>query len=229
MTVQEFLANVAFIEETNPKYRLGHSGDDGYCDCIGLIIGALERGGIDWPGIHGTNWAMRNVMTDVKKIIGTADLEPGMLVYKAREPGEKGYDLPSRYDSAPDQRDYYHVGVVRSVYPQRIIHCTTPGGMKEDIKLGAWAYAGRLKLLDYETSTRPLNKALPLGEAVVTAPAGGTVNMRDKPSRGANIMTRVPVGAKVEVLANEGEWSRIAYPVEGYMMGMYLKGGESDE
>lgn len=228
MTVQEFLANVAFIEETNPKYKLGHSGDDGYCDCIGLIIGALERGGIDWPGIHGTNWAMRNVMVDVKKIVGTADLEPGMLVYKAREPGEKGYDLPSRYDKDPDKRDYYHVGVVRSVYPQRIVHCTTPGGMKEDIKLGAWAYAGRLVQLDYETSHEPLPDAPALGTAVVTASSGATVNMRTKPSRGAEVMTRVPVGAEVEVMENVGEWSRIRYPMEGYMMNEYLREGGDD-
>ena len=53
MTINEFLANIGFIEDTNPKYKLGHSGDDGYCDCIGLIIGALERGGIGWPGTHG--------------------------------------------------------------------------------------------------------------------------------------------------------------------------------
>lgn len=225
MTINEFLANIGFIEETNPKYKLGHSGDDGYCDCIGLIIGALERGGIDWPGIHGTNWTMRNVMVDVKKIIGTSDLEPGMLVFKAKEPGEKGYALPSRYDNDPDKRDYYHVGVVRSAYPTRIVHCTSPGGMKEDTSLKPWQYVGRLTLLDYETSADTAPAAPVIGSAIVAAPSGNTVNMRSQPSRGATVMTRVPVGAEVEVLENMGEWSRILFPIDGFMMTEYLQEG----
>lgn len=223
MTIKEFLQNVGYIEDSNPKYKLGRSGDDGYCDCIGLVIGALERGGVTWPGIHGTNWALRNAMTDVVKVIGNADLETGMLVYKAREPQEKGYALPDRYDDHPDRLDYYHVGVVRSAIPLRIVHCTSPGGMKEDTRLGAWRYAGRLKLLDYETSTEPPEPVLPIGSATVTAPSGATVNMRTKPSRGSTVMTRVPVGDTVEVLSVDGEWARIRYPIEGYMMSEFLR------
>lgn len=225
MTINEFLANIGFIEDANPKYKLGHSGDDGYCDCIGLIIGALERGGIGWPGTHGTNWTMRNVMVDVKKIIGTSDLEPGMLVFKAREPGEAKYDLPSAYKKHPDQRDYYHVGVVRSAYPQRIVHCTSPGGIKEDTSLKPWQYVGRLTLLDYETSAEPADDKRIIGAATVVAPSGNTVNMRSQPSRGGDIMTRVPVGDEVEVVENMGEWARIRYPMEGYMMTQYLQEG----
>ena len=226
MNTKEFLANIGFIEDSNPKYKLGHSGDDGYCDCIGLVIGALERGGIDWPGIHGSNWAIRNVMADVRSIVGTPDLEPGMLVYKAKEPGTSGYDLPARYDDHPDQRDYYHVGIVRSAYPLRIVHCTSPGGIKEDTSLKPWGYAGRLTLLDYESNDEPVATAAIEGRAKVVAQSGNTVNMRSRPNRGADVMTRVPVGAEVEVVSVDGEWARIRYPMEGYMMASFLKGGD---
>ena len=225
MTINEFLGHIAEIEALNPKYKLGHSGDDGYCDCIGLIIGALERGGIKWPGIHGTNWTIRNMMQDVTKVIGTADFAPGMLVFKSREPGEKGYALPDRYDDDPDQRDYYHVGVVRSALHTRIVHCTSPGGMKEDTRLGAWAWVGRLKGVDYEVDEKPVEDAPAIGSAVVTAQSGGTVNMRSKPSRESDIITRVPIGSEVEVVSNDGEWARIRNPVEGYMMSQYLEEG----
>ena len=30
------------IERITEGYKLGHDGSDGYCDCIGLIIGALR-------------------------------------------------------------------------------------------------------------------------------------------------------------------------------------------
>lgn len=225
MRIPEFLANIGLIEATSPKYKLGRSGDDGYCDCIGLIIGALERGGIDWPGTHGTNWTMRNVMTDVSQVIGTPDLQPGMLVFKSHEPGANGYALPNTYAKHPDQRDYYHVGVVRSTYPLRIVHCTSSVGIKEDTAVKPWQWVGRLKLLDYETSAEPVPDMPVIGTAIVSASSGNTVNMRSSASRSADVITRVPIGAEVDVVANDGEWARIRYPVEGYMMSEFLQGG----
>lgn len=56
-TLQTFLAAVDEINGEKPSYRLGGKATDGTCDCIGLIIGALLRCGVKWPGIHGSNWA----------------------------------------------------------------------------------------------------------------------------------------------------------------------------
>ena len=56
MTIDEFLTNVRRIQAADPRYRLGRDGSDGYCDCIGLVIGAIRRSGGQWRGIHGTNW-----------------------------------------------------------------------------------------------------------------------------------------------------------------------------
>lgn len=55
MTIDEFLTNVRRIQAADPRYRLGRDGSDGYCDCIGLVIGAIRRSGGQWRGIHGTN------------------------------------------------------------------------------------------------------------------------------------------------------------------------------
>ena len=93
ISLNEFLAAVEEIAAENPSYRKGGSGFDGSCDCIGLIIGALQRCGGKWSGIHGSNWAARNATTGMKRIVSNSDLEIGNLVYKAKTPGEKGYDL----------------------------------------------------------------------------------------------------------------------------------------
>ena len=147
--VNEFISAVEEIAAENPRYRKGGSGFDGSCDCIGLIIGALQRCGGKWTGIHGSNWAARNATRDLKRIVSNSELEIGDLVYKAKTPGEKGYDLPSRYKGHQDQNDYYHVGVVTSVYPLRIRHMTTPT-VKVDTKLGAWSHHGGCSLVEKE-------------------------------------------------------------------------------
>lgn len=148
ISLSAFLAAVDAIAAEHPAYRLGGKAEDGTCDCIGLIIGALDRCGVRWPGIHGSNWAARNAMTGLKPVSGAGELAVGNLVYKAKSPGQAGYRLPDRYAAGPDLNDYYHVGVVRSISPLRIIHCTSPGGVKTDTRLDRWAYAGALRLTD---------------------------------------------------------------------------------
>ena len=143
-TLSAFLAAVDAIAAERPAYRLGGKAADGTCDCIGLIIGALARCGAKWPGIHGSNWAARNAVTRLLPVTGPGDLSAGDIGFKVRRPGEAGYRLPGRYAAHPDRNDYYHVGVVRAVSPLRIIHCTSPGGIKTDTRLGRWAWAGAL-------------------------------------------------------------------------------------
>ncbi|MGN0971458.1 MAG: peptidoglycan-binding protein [Aristaeellaceae bacterium] len=156
VALSAFLDAVDAIAAEHPAYRLGGKATDGTCDCIGLIIGALARCGVKWPGIHGSNWAARNVMAFLKPVAGASGLAQGCIVYKARQPGESGYALPDRYAADPDRLDYYHAGVVRSVSPMKIIHCTSPGGVKTDTRLGRWAWAGALSLLsaDAPVTTR---------------------------------------------------------------------------
>lgn len=202
------------------------------CDCIGLIMDGLELAGGKWPGKHGTNWAARNAIDDLSYVSGADQLFLGEILFKAREPGESGYDLPNDYASSPDQRDYYHVGVVTNVSPLEITHCTNvDGGIKQDASLGAWHYGGRLKYVDYNTgedATEP--EPGPLYQAVVTAPTGNTVNLRKGPSTNNTILEKVPIGATVDVLERGGTWCKVRHgSIIGYMMTEYLRESKPDD
>jgi hypothetical protein len=79
-----FIEKALAIAATFPKYKLGCSGDNGFCDCIGLIIGALKRAGVKWKGIHGSNYAARyRLKGKIKRITSVKDLKVGDLVFKA--------------------------------------------------------------------------------------------------------------------------------------------------
>ena len=228
MTISNFLAAVKEIVAEDPRYKLGRSGDDGYCDCIGLIIGAVERCGVKWKGIHGSNWWARNYTSSLMRVDDAEELSLGDLVYKARSPGETGYNLPDRYDGDPDKRDYYHVGVVTQLAPLGITHCTSGGGVDgitTDSKLGKWTYKGQLTLIEGAADAAPEDEQPLDGYAVVAAPSGRTVNLRDRASKRGDVITVVPIGTAVEVLSVDGDWARIRVPVEGYMMAKYLNGG----
>ena len=223
-TLSAFLAAVDAIQQEAHTYRLGGKAEDGTCDCIGLIIGALNRCGIKWPGIHGSNWAARNAMAWLLPVSDSSDLTVGDIVYKARRPGETGYSLPDRYAADPDRSDYYHVGVVRSVSPLRIVHCTSPGGVVTDAKLGKWAYRGGLSLIGEAGDEGKVVTGMEM--ATVTAESGSTVNLRKTPA--GDLMDRVPVGSVVQVMQVTGEpgsqWAQVDYSGKaGWMNVAFLR------
>lgn len=207
------------IIDSKPVYKSGGDGRAGECDCIGLIIGAIRRAGGEWRGTHGSNWAARRAMTSLQ---ASPALELGTILYKAREPGQERYALPTAYRDHPDQRDYYHVGVVTAINPLRITHCTSGGGVsgiKIDTLLGAWKYGGRLKGLSYDSEVIPMDKAR------VDAPSGRTVRMRANPADNATIIANVPIGVDVEVLDKRPGWWQIRHAGKtGWMMDKYLDG-----
>ena len=230
------LAKVREIEAERPTYRSGGYGKDGTCDCIGLIIGAIRRAGGKWTGTHGSNYAARYEVDWLWKVSKPGDLHVGDVVFKARSPGDPGYDLPPTYANHHDQRDYYHVGVVLSVSPLDIVHCTSPdttaemmvGGVKtkvktsirHDSKLGKWAYTARLNKVDYEGGRETMSEAI---YKAVVATQSGPLNIRDAPDESGKVLTKAPKGATLDVLV-EGEWMRVRYgSVEGYASGEYLQ------
>jgi hypothetical protein len=228
MTIADLLSGVKAIAAVNPTYRLGGDGSDGTCDCIGLIIGAVERAGESWEGVHGSNWWARNYTRSLLPVTDKDDLLLGDLVYKALPPGAPGYDLPSRYDKHPNKLDFYHVGVVTGVNPLEITHCTSPGGILRDGKLVKWNYHGQLTLIG-DADEQEDAEMTETVTAVVTASSGSNVNMRREPSSKAALVDRVPIGAVVEVLERGTEWSKIRYGAKvGYMMTSFLglEGGQ---
>lgn len=219
IALQAFLNAVRENVNRITHYEKGGDGSGGGCDCIGLIIGAVKLAGGKWPGTHGSNWAARNAMDGLSHISPTADMFAGQIVFKAKSPGEEGYDLPAAYDDSPDRLDYYHVGVVTGIDPLCITHCTSvPGGIQVDDRLGQWQYGGKLKYVDYEAEDRPLYLAS------VTAPSGKTVNLRTGPSTGNKIIAQVPIGETVEVYDVLDGWSQVNWNGKsGYMMSKFLE------
>ena len=224
VTMKSFLRGVDAIAEGKPTYRLGHDGSDGTCDCIGLIIGAIRRAGGKWTGTHGSNWAARNAMDTLHAVTDPGDLQVGQAVFKAAEPGQSGYNLPDRYKDGEDTRDYYHVGVVRSVSPLEIVHCTGPG-IVHDRKMGKWSYAGWLRMV---SRVNDEGEATGMQTAVVIAESGSTVNLRKTP-HGA-LEDRVPVGSTAQVIDTMDGWARITVSGKtGWMDMKYLRMQDSSE
>lgn len=227
--VSDFLHQVAAIAAENPRYEAGGDGSGGTCDCIGLVIGAIERAGGDWNGTHGSNFAARYRMAAMHKQLEAADLELGWAVYKAKAPSQAGYKLPGTYEGHEDPLDYYHVGVVTGVEPLEITHCTKNGsidGIARDSRQGQWLYGGPLALVDYEGEAG--NTAV----TIVQASSGKTVKMRAKASAQSGLYWDVPVGAQVKLLARGSQWSQICYGGRtGYMQSRFLKtsGEEGNE
>ena len=248
--VQLLLKMVQKIKSLNPAYKQPGKGTDGTCDCIGLWIGALERMGIKWPGIHGSNYAARYQTENLRPITSAADLEEGDMVYKACEKGstKHKWDLPKRYHKGNayyngDLRDYYHVGVVTKLNPLRITplnlnitHMTSPC-MKVDTKINQnsnspWNYHGKCKLLlkrvgmPVSPSSDQIKEPVPTtgSEAIVVANSGSTVFMRQYPDKKCPTWVRVKLGEKVTIVEPGEVWAKINYGrYKGwYMMAQYL-------
>ena len=188
-------------------------------------MGAVAHLGLSWNGLHGSNYAARNRTRNLREIDSPFSLQLGDLVYKAKKPGDSGYDLPERYRSGQDLKDYYHVGVVTCTAPLEITHCTSvPGGIQTDIKIGNWAYHGACSLIEKEEGGHAYMET-----AVVVAENGYPVKLRKKASTSSDYIDKVPVGTVVELLEWDDEWSLIRYNGrEGYMMSKFLQSDEVD-
>lgn len=225
--VSEFTAAIMRNADRVKKYVLGGDGSGGECDCVGLIIGAERLLGIKYSGIHGSNYFARHFTYDLHRVTKASQLVVGQVVYKARQPGSKGYDLPSRYDKDPDRLDYYHIGYVLSVSPLKIVHCSA-GGIHYDTKLRKWSYAGYIKGVDYMGTNVP-EPQIPdeIGAAYVDVPNDGTVNVRKSPKGNSAVQNRIREGTIVNVIGFDGEYAKVEYTVTGYIQNKFLREVES--
>ncbi len=191
----KFLTEAEAIAAKNPTYRIGGTGTDGSCDCIGLVIGAIRRAGGLWTGKKGTNYSARNEMRELYEIGSASELKIGEVVYKAHEPGETGYDavtIGRSYGTSRDQRDYYHIGIVLGVSPLRILHMTSPAATV-DHKLGRWRFHGRLKKVDYGETEQGSGSAAET-EASGTGDSGGTGTSGTGSSTGTTVPGSITEG-----------------------------------
>ena len=198
----------------------------GCVDCSGAFTYAFRQFGISYP--HGSNAIARNYT--VGKMLPISEAKPGMAAFKARVPGESGYDLPDKYKSSGDLNDYYHIGLVDDD-PHYVLNAKgEKSGFCRDALTAknGWDCVAELKYVDYgegekmETNARVV---LPAGRT------GSTVNMRVSPSTADDIVKKVPVGAEITVLDDQGQWCKISYDGKtGYMMSNYVEyNGQSDD
>lgn len=233
VTISKYIHNVAQIYKEQPAYEYGHNGSDGKCDCIGMVKGALERSGSGSSGLSGTNYAARNTIRELKRITSERDLSVGMVVLKARDPGDDGYDLPEKYRKGGPQyngdlQDYYHIGTVTRTNPLEITHMTSPSA-KIDTKLGKWKYYGKLPQVDYADKADEKQEVTVVIEYKKVV--GGNLNMRSQPSKESSIITKIPNNANVAVTEHvNSEWSKVVYNAyTGYAMSQYLSDNEQDD
>ena len=236
ISAEKYVEGVNSIYVEKPAYETGHDGDDGKCDCIGMCRGGLERGGATGiTNMRGTNQAARHAIQNLQEIVGTAQLMIGDVVLKVRDKDDKTMPLPDKYRKGGSdysakwgETNFTHIGTVTKVYPLEITHMTSPTA-KKDTKIGNWKYFGELPWVEYEAAPEPPPEPEPedgIRTATVTAPSGETVKMRAKPSTKCNLYWDVPIGSRVIVDRDEGEWSRITWnDMEGYMMSRFLEAG----
>lgn len=227
MHVNDFLAAVEAIVAERPTYRLGGDGRDGTCDCVGLPMGAIRRvdRSVKFP-LHSSNYFARAMVQELREISSPEELEPGMAVFKTRaDPGQLNarYKKGGKYDTG-DYRDFYHVGVVRTVEPLQIEHCTSSDGhdgIVVDGKLGKWLTAAKIKGVVYNTGEGATDMTK---NARIQTKDGKTLNLRKGPGQEYDIITRMPNGNTVEVLADAEGWAKIEWnDLTGYCMSKFLE------
>ena len=216
ITLKQFMDGIRTNAKRIHGYQKGHDGSDGTCDCVGLIIGALRLEGVDYKGTHGSNYFARYCTSGMRRI---SDLKVGDLVYKAKWPGDEGYDLPPRYEDGTDTKDYYHIGVVISVEPLSIWHCSG-GGMHYDDKIGKWNYCGECTYVNYgeEKKMTP-----PYIAKVITS--SDALRLRTGPSTDYTKIGSVPKDAEVKVIRHwdDKDWDFVEYEgMSGYACNQYL-------
>lgn len=217
---EAYVDAVESIADERPEYRLGGDGSDGSCDCVGAGIGALRRMGIEYDGERSTNWIARREAVELWEIQSVKQLRVGDNVLKAYEPDDAKWDLPERFRSYKDTRDYYHFGVVTSVNPLRILHMTSPT-FKTDTTLGRWRFAFLWRQLSEAEEEKDMPKAALYDARVVLE--SGWLNLRNGPSSTARDIGDIPNGAIVEVLV-DGQWPFVRFAGKtGYVKGSYLE------
>ena len=232
-TIDRFLDKCDDVVKAKPEYALGYSSLK-KCDCIGMIKYGLRENDVTLT-TTGTNWTIRNQVDNIRKITSASVLKRGDVVFKMRSPGEEGYKLPSKYQKGGsayngDLNDYCHIGAVKSVSPLRIIHMTGPTA-KTDTSIGKWKYTANLKKQYISDSSSPVVPTpIPDPEpttdtATVWAEKGRWVKMRKEPSTKCKVYDEIPVGAKVTIVTNGYEWTKINYGKRKgwYMMTKFLK------
>ena len=194
------------------------TNDEKGIDCSGMFVRAFKRQGATI--YHGSNTIWREDLSEKGRILTQNQLKVGMAVFKNRAWTDN--DSKHRWYNKDADGNMYHIGLVVSVNPVKIIHASTNGmQVREDPYTKAWTHWGKLKAVDYNSANE---EVIPMTTKYVYSENGGDVNLREEKSTRSARITAVPFGAEVQKLSDEGEWSRVMYDrYTGYMMTKFLR------
>lgn len=147
VTAADFVRKAEEIFDQNKSvvYKNGASGPN-ECDCKGYILWVLRRLGQNVSSA-GTNTMIRTQMRSWHTLTDKSQLQPGMCVFKRREPDSRLKDKfrpgGSAWNASVGDVDVYHVGIVTSVEPLTIRHCSTGknGALLTDKSIKSWGCA----------------------------------------------------------------------------------------
>ena len=193
----------------------------GCVDCSGAFAYAYKLHGLSIA--HGSNAIARNYVERLEPI---ADAIPGMAAFKARVPGQAGYDLPEKYRTSGDLRDFYHIGLVDSTGKYVLNAKSTQAGFSRD-PLSKWSCVGRLKAVNYSGESKG---GIPM-QMVVSCPAGETVRLRNSPKTSAAVVAKIHAGTIVSAEdVGDADWLLVRWDGKaGYMMRKFLADVTSDD
>ena len=130
-------------KDKNGNYSSGATDDRGKdpifgVDCSGAFVRAYQKYGLTIA--HGSNSIFRQHCSATGLIGGNVSrLKVGMAVFKQRLDGME----PDKF-KGDGTGNMYHIGMVTSTSPLRIVHATTPAA-KADTSLSNWTHYGWLK------------------------------------------------------------------------------------
>ena len=190
-------------------------------DCSGLFVKAFQDQGASI--YHGSNSIYRKYCSEKGELRDVSQLVPGMAVFKWNA------NTPEKFNDGLG--DFQHIGLVTSVNPLRIVHASSAVGcVTTDTKLGKWKYWGKLKDVDYGSTTleSPATEdeeetIVPVAETVIGYITADKVNFRTGPSTSKPRIEYLNTGDQVEVIGEKGDWlkckalGRVGYVKAGFV------------
>lgn len=187
-------------------------------DCSGAFVRTYKAHGMSI--YHGSNRIAREYVVELLPI---DQAKPGMAAFKARQPGQQYYDLPSEYKQGGahyngDLADYYHIGLVDE-NPAYVINAqSTQTGVVRSKLSSNWCAVGYLKAVQYNDQEDNDNMA---DKMVVNT---DKVNLRAAPDKDAARVEYLNKGDIVTLgIAYPDGWDYVTHERKsGYVMAKYL-------
>ena len=190
-------------------------------DCINLIKKVIRTapGGVKKYTTAGTNTLWRSYDAAPKyrdltwRKAGIDGAQAGMIAFKA------------------DGEDYHHAGIVTDV--GTVIHSSSTQGGRGVVETPLTAREGWTHLATHryietqEHGEKPQEDGMKAYKAIVTLnDPGSSLNVRNDPGKGGNIINRLFDGQAVTVQAEKDGWAFVSYGdsgKSGYVSGEYLE------